>query len=179
LLDVFYTVVGERTLQCHRDGYFARTAGEPRPRPSAPAPDAPDTAEMVSQWSTTSHPAALRNDRERSTPTDRAVAGGLVLLLPVGFAQRILDIAGFAALGHVRAGYPPPAGWRSPAPAGPGRRSACDRGHPSRRGRQVKESSGKTENPPHMLALGPFTVNGMEHRLRLSAVVLRVKRDLE
>jgi hypothetical protein len=46
---------------------------------------------------TTGHPAALRNDRERSTLTDRVVADGLVLLLPVGFGQRILDIAGFAA----------------------------------------------------------------------------------
>ncbi len=36
LLDVFHTVVGKRTPQCHRDGYFARTAGELRPRPSAP-----------------------------------------------------------------------------------------------------------------------------------------------
>jgi hypothetical protein len=34
----------------------------------------------------------------------------------------------------------------------------------------VKESGGKTENPPHMLALGPFTVNGTEDRLRLSSV---------
>jgi len=36
LLDVFHTVVGKRTPQCHRDDYFACTAGEPRPRPSAP-----------------------------------------------------------------------------------------------------------------------------------------------
>jgi hypothetical protein len=28
---------------------------------------------------------------------------------------------------------------------------------------------GKTENPPHMLALGSFTVNGTEDRLRLSS----------
>jgi hypothetical protein len=46
----------------------------------------------------------------------------------------------------------------------------CDRGHPSRRGRKVKESGGKTENPPNMLGLGPLTVNGTEDRLRLSSV---------
>src|SRR5271165_5212923 len=31
-----HMVVGKRTPQCHRDDYSARTAGEPRPRPSAP-----------------------------------------------------------------------------------------------------------------------------------------------
>lgn len=36
LLDVFHTVIGKRTPQRHHDDYFARTAGEPRPRPSAP-----------------------------------------------------------------------------------------------------------------------------------------------
>ena len=36
--------------------------------------------------------------------------------------------------------------------------------------RMVKESGGKTENPPNMLALGPLAVNGTEDRLRLSSV---------
>jgi hypothetical protein len=31
------------------------------------------------------------------------------------------------------------------------------------------EPGGKTENPPHMLALGPFTVTGTEDRPRLSS----------
>jgi hypothetical protein len=39
------------------------------------------------------------------------------------------------------------------------------------------EPGGKTENPPHMLALGPFTVNGTEDRLRLSSGRVQTEND--
>jgi hypothetical protein len=39
------------------------------------------------------------------------------------------------------------------------------------------EPGGKTENPPHMLALGPFTVNGTEDRLRLSSGRAQMEND--
>ena len=39
------------------------------------------------------------------------------------------------------------------------------------------EPGGKTENPPHMLVLGPFTVNSTEDRLRLSSGWAQMEND--